>query len=165
MAGSVANVLVVVKDAVEIVQPLGREQTERGHHVGGGASGEGASGETDEDDLIAIDVVGADEVVDEADVAVQTHAKGAAGELVNGVGRAHAGKVADDLVGAIRAVSPETAGESCHVGGRLKTGMVSVRLRFVETVATYLPLPSESIQVPSQHRIKRLGMAGLGVCR
>jgi len=30
---------------------------------------------------------------------------------------------------------------------------------------TYLPLPSESIHVPSQHRIRRLGMAGLGVCR
>lgn len=160
----VANVLVVVKDAVEMVQALGREQTDRRDHVGGGAGGEGAAGEADEDDLVAVDVVGANEVVDKADVAVQTHAKGAAGELVNGIGGAHAGKVRDDLVGSIRAVSAEAAGEPRHVGGGLEA-TIGERGSFLGLEVTYLPLPSESIHVPSQHRIRRLGMAGLGVCR
>lgn len=159
----VANVLIVFKDAVEVVQSLGREQTDRRDHVGGGAGGEGAAGEADEEDLVAVDVVGADEVVDEADVAVQAHAKGAAGELVNGVGGAHAGKVRDDLVGSVRAVSAEAPGEPRHVGGGLEAAM-GERGSFVELEVTYLPFPSESIHVPSQHRIRRLGMAGLGVC-
>ena len=105
----VAHVFVVVKDPVEAVQTVGGQQADRADHVSGGAGGEGAAGEANEDDVVVVDIIGADEVVDGADVAIEAHAEGPAGELVDGVGGADAGEVVDDLVGAIGARPTEAA--------------------------------------------------------
>lgn len=101
VAGRVAHVLIVVKDGVEAVQTGRGQQADRSNHVGDGPSGKGATGEANQDDGVAVNVVGADKVVDLADVLIQAHSKRAAGEAVNGVGSPDTGEVVDDLVSAI----------------------------------------------------------------
>ena len=109
LARGVANVLVVVKNGVEAVETVGSQQPDRGNHVGHRPRGEGAAGETNENDVVAIDIIGADEIVDLANVLVKSHAECAAGELIQGVGGAHAGKVIDDLGSPVGACPPEDA--------------------------------------------------------
>lgn len=99
----VANVLVVIKDGVKIVQAFRGQQANGRNHVSHGSSGKGAAGEANKNDGVAVDVVGAHEIVNFADILIEAHTEGAAGELINAVGGAYAGEVVDDLMGSIAA--------------------------------------------------------------
>lgn len=62
-----ANVLVVLEDGVEVVQAGGGQQAQGGDEICHRAGDEGAPGEADEDNVVSVDVVCADEVVHLAD--------------------------------------------------------------------------------------------------
>lgn len=63
-----AHVLVVIKDGIEVVQALRGKQADGGNHVGNRTCGEGAAGVAYQDDGIAVNIIGADEVVYLADI-------------------------------------------------------------------------------------------------
>lgn len=99
-APRIANMLIILKDGIEAVQASGGQQPQGSNHIRGGAGCKCASRVADEDNLIAINIVGADEVVRLANDLLQTRAKHAAGDAVEDVTAADAGVVGDDLVHA-----------------------------------------------------------------
>lgn len=64
----VAQILIILEDVVEMVESLGVQKTYTRDHVRHGASGESSARKADEDDLISVGVVIADEAVCQADV-------------------------------------------------------------------------------------------------
>lgn len=114
-------VLHVLEDRVKVLDALAGQQAQVGNHAGDGADGVRAAREADEDDLVAVAVVGAQEAVDLADALRQAEAECAAGEGVEGVGaRADARLVLDDLHTTVAALSAKTSRDAGHVRGDLE---------------------------------------------
>ena len=130
---ALALIFPVLEDGVEVGQsPIG-QQAHRADQAGHAAGGEGTAREAENEYLVPVGVVVAQETVRLADVFGQAFARGAADHLLVQTGAgADSGLVVDrlwggEVGGAVQADGLEAAAYAGHIGGCLGVGAVAVQ--------------------------------------
>lgn len=113
---SVPDFLVVFEYGIEMLHTRWRQQPDGGDHVGHGSRGESSPRKSNEHDIVTVHIVSADEVVNFADVLVQTRPEYSTRKFVNKIAAAYTREVGDYLRSAVGTIPAQDAGDPCHVG-------------------------------------------------